>query len=70
MLILMSYLGATKEIYIFEKKGLNLTAATWQSSSLTFIPGFSVNFSFSRFITMMQIRHILKKIITFKSSLK
>ena len=30
-------------------------------SSLTYIPGFSVNFSFSRYIPIMQIRHILIK---------
>jgi hypothetical protein len=30
-------------------------------SSLTYIPGFSVKFSFIRFILIMQIRHILIK---------
>jgi hypothetical protein len=30
-------------------------------SSLTYIPGFSVKFFVSRFITIMQIRHILIK---------
>jgi hypothetical protein len=30
-------------------------------SSLTYFPGFSVKFSFSRFILILQIRHILMK---------
>jgi hypothetical protein len=36
-----------------------LTAATWQMSRLTIFWVFLSNFSFNRFISIIQIRHIL-----------
>jgi hypothetical protein len=43
------------------KVSSNFYCSYMEINSLTNIPGFSVKFSFSRFIPIMQIRHILIK---------
>jgi hypothetical protein len=47
--------------FITHQNELNFNCSYMAISSLTYIMGFSVKFSFSRFLPIMQIRHILIK---------